>query len=326
MSVAEMHLERGQCLERDGARPLATRRQGRRRAARPLALVPLLSLLSLVSLGGCATGAKPTAAHNRSSVTTTAAAGTTAPTVARGAGPSSSGSTTAPTTAPVSSTTVPSASGGQGSPTLAPPAPGTYTYDQQGTISALGSSQSFPPRGTDVIDPPSSQGAGRWTQVWHSYLATSQPPDDTTFSVIPTGLSITSEVIRMSEGGQTITFDCSFSAPVQILDWPPTVGHRFSGSGNCTSPNNSYGSFTVELSGSVSGTKSTSIGGAPTTAYVISVSATTSGSVNSTSTETDWFDPVSRLDLYTTTQEKGTYQGIGFSSQDTRTLVSTRPS
>lgn len=277
-----------------------------------------------MALAGCGSSVKPAAVPNRSAASaTTTAGGATRGQGATGAG--SPGATAPPRGSPASTAPPTAAPGGSSAqpPADAPPSPGTYSYTQQGSFSALGQSQSFPPQGTDVIDPASAQGAGSWTQVWHTYVSSSQPPDDTTFAITPAAVSITSEVIRMAAGGQTITFSCSFASPVQILDWPPTVGHRFSGSATCSSPNN--GSFSVSVSGNVSGTQSTSIGGAATTAYVVSTTVTTSGSVVSSSTETDWFDPVSRLDLYTKSQENGTYNGIKFSSEDTRTLVSTHP-
>lgn len=300
-----------------------------RRAASPLGRRRVSALWSVVTvglasaalLGACGSSAKPVSAHNGvvkgSSTTTTGASG-----------PASAAGTPAGSSAPSKGTTTTAgpAPNGQSASGPTPPQSGTYTYSQQGNVSALGSSQSFPPQGTEVIDPPSATGAGSWSQVWHSYLSSNQPPDDTTFAIAPSGVSITSEVVRMAEGGQTITFTCTFSSPIEVMAWPPAVGHSFAGSGSCTSPNNSYGSFTVNVHGSVSGTQATSIGGSPTTAYVISTDVTTSGAVVSTSSETDWFDPASRVDLYVKSQENGTYDGIQFSSQDTRTLVSTHPS
>lgn len=206
------------------------------------------------------------------------------------------------------------ASAPQGPSGPTPTTPGTYRYTQSGSFTALNSTQNVPAQGTIVVDAAAPQGAGSWTQVWHSYVDPNQPPSDTTFSITPSGVAIVSEVIRM--GGQTFT--CTFATPLLVVDWPPTVGHQFSGSANC-------GSFTVQASGSISGTQQTSVGGSPVTAYVVTTNVTTSGSVSSTSTETDWLDPVHNLDVRQQSQEKGTYQGIAFQSQVTRTLTSTQP-
>jgi hypothetical protein len=301
----------------------ATRPRLRRRPPPCGVLAPVVACI--IVLGACGSSPKASSAHHGRPAP--AGSSTTTAPGAAGAGPASAPGTPAVSSAPsrpTTTTAVPSKGPSMSSPT--PPEPGTYTYSQQGGVSALGSTQSFPPQGTEVIDAPSAQGAGSWTQVWHSYLSSSQPPDDTTVAIAPSGISIVSEVVRMAAGGQTITFTCTFSAPIEVIDWPPTVGHQFAGSGSCSSPNNSYGSFTVNVHGTVSGTQATSIGGAPTTAYVISTDATTSGAVVSSSSETDWFDPASRLDLYVKSQESGTYDGVQFSSQDTRTLVSTSPS
>jgi hypothetical protein len=233
------------------------------------------------------------------SSTTTSPHGSTSKVNLAGGPSSSSGGSSRPltTTSPKPSSSVVSAP--------QPATPGTYTYDQSGSFSALGYTQQYPPQGTEVADSASAQAAGTWSQLWHSYLDTRQPPSDTTFLINATGIAITSEVIRMAAGGQSITFTCSFASPVEVADWPPTVGHQFSGSGNCTSPNNSYGSFTATLNGSINGTQQTSIGGAPTTAYTTSTTVTTSGSVTSTDTETDWLDPGLDLDLYQSSKESG---------------------
>jgi hypothetical protein len=293
-----------------------------RRGCRLIGIVVLV-----LALAGCGSaGAKATSNNHQPAATggsTTSSSEATAagqtPSTSTGGGSSSSsghGQSSTP-----SSTSPPAATG------PGPAATGTYTYDQSGSLTAGGSSQQFPPQGTIVVDAASADGADSWIQVWHSYLDTSEPPSNTTFATTPSGIAITSEVIQMSADGQTISFTCAFSSPVQVIDWPPTVGHQFSGSTKCTSPNNSYGSFTVSLSGSVSGTQPTSDGGSPATAYVVSTKATTSGSVTSTTTETDWFDPGPDIDLYQSSQQSGNYEGlVSFSSMVTRTLVSTHPS
>jgi len=298
-----------------------------RRAPGAGAFAPALVVVVAIAAAGCSSGGVRNPGHRASSslstTSSTAAANTSAgaaKTTTTVAGGSQTGSEQA-ATSPAGSQT---SAGGSGGPS--PAAPGTYTYAQSGSFSALGSTQSLPPQGTDVIDPAGAEGAGSWSQVWHAYVDSNEPPDDTTFAISPSGIAITAEVIRMSAGSQTFTFTCTFSSPVEVIDWPPTVGHQFAGTGDCTSPGNADGSFSAAVSGSVSGTQSTSIGGSPTTAYVVSTKVTTSGAVDSTSTETDWFDPGPDLDLYATSQESGSYDGVQFSSHATRTLQSTHPS
>ena len=191
---------------------------------------------------------------------------------------------------------------------------GSYRYAQSGSFQAGVSTQSVPAQGTVVVDPPTAVSPGDWTQVWHSYVDPSQPPSDTTFAIAPAGVAITAEVIRMAG----ITFSCTFSPPLEVIAWPPAVGHEFSGTGNC-------GSFTAAVSGSVTGTQPTSVDGASVTAYVVQTHVTTTGSLSSSSTETDWFDAALGLDLYQDTSQSGTYDGIGFSSKVTRKILSGHP-
>lgn len=291
--------------------------QERRGADRPAARRRVLAIALLaVAAGACGSAVKvSTSDQAAGSVTTSSSASGSA---AGSSGTSGSGGSSKSPSSPAASGPAPSAKGGVSSPQApsgpTPTAPGTYRYSQSGGFTALGSTHNVPAQGTIVVDAASSQGAGSWMQVWHSYIDPTQPPSDTTFSISPSGFAIASEVIRMQ--GQTFT--CTFAPPMLVVNWPPTVGHQFSGSANC-------GSFTVQASGSISGTQQTSVGGSTVTAYVVTTNATTTGSVSASSTETDWLDPVHKLDIRQQTQEKGTYQGIAFESDVTRTLISTQP-
>ena len=209
---------------------------------------------------------------------------------------------------------------GQGAPAgeaagPSPARPGTYHYTQSGSFDAGVSSRSVPAQGTIVVDAPAPQSPDSWTQVWHSYLDTGQPPTDTTFEIAPSGIAVAGEVIRMAG----MTFSCTFSPPVEVVAWPPAAGHKFAGAGQC-------GSFTAQVSGTVTGTQPASVDGAAVTGYVIETHVTTTGSVSSTSTETDVFDPGSRLDLSQDSQGSGSYEGIAFSSRVSRRIVSATPS
>jgi len=273
--------------------------------------------LGLVALSAAACGARvgPFATGHAGASPGSATSSSSA--VPASSGASGAGASTKSPSTPAASGAAPAkapASAPQAPSGPTPTTPGTYRYSQSGGFTALGSTQNVPAQGTIVVDAASPQGAGSWTQVWHSYIDPSQPPSDTTFSITPSGYAIVSEVIRMA--GQTFT--CTFSSPMLIVNWPPTVGHQFSGSANC-------GSFTVQASGSITGTQQTTVGGSPVTAYVVTTNVSTSGSVSSTSTETDWLDPVHELDVRQQSQEKGTYQGVAFQSDVTRTLNSTQP-
>lgn len=290
---------------------------GRHSRLRAIALA--LGAAAALTLAACGSPAKALH-HGKSNSATTSS-------TEAGAGPASAagGSTTS---APGSATTKAGASsspGGQGTPQPAgnagptPATPGTYTYDQSGSTTIGGSSQPVPAQGTEVIDAPTSTGSGTWTQVWHAYLDPHQPPSDTTFAFSPTAVAVASEVMRASYGGQTASFSCTFSPPVPVIGWPLRVGYSFSGSGDC-------GSFTVSLSGQITGTHTVTLDGSPITTYVVEATYTTKGQVNSTTTETDWFDPGSRLDVHMASDTKGSYGAFPFEVQSTRDLVSEHPS
>jgi hypothetical protein len=280
---------------------------GRRRA---LAVATVV----LVAAGcGARVGPFPAGHHRGGTSVTTSTSSTTTSLVAGGApGSGSSGSTQKPSASSQSS----SSPNGNGARGPQPAAPGTYRYNQSGSFSAAGSSQNDPAQGLVVVDPPTAKGAGSWQQVWHSYIDPSQPPTDTTFSIAPSGISVLSEVIRMA----SFTVSCTFAQPVQVIAWPPAVGHQFSGSSTCG------GQFDLTVSGAITGTQSTTTDGAPVTAYVVTTNISTSGSLTSTGVEHDWFDPAAEVDLHQDSSQSGTYGVFKFSSQVTRTLVSAHPS
>ena len=282
-----------------------------RRALGPLLAGAAFLVAACGSAAPVARAARPAAAG---------AARTTTTQVHAGRGAVAPGAPAAPPAGAASGAGAVASGTGQGAPAgdaagPSPARPGTYHYTQSGAFDAGVSSQSVPAQGTIVVDAPSSQSPDSWTQVWHSYLDTAQPPTDTTFEIAPSGIAVTSEVIRMAG----MTFSCTFTPPVEVVAWPPAAGHQFAGTGQC-------GSFTAQVSGSITGTRSTPVDGTAVTGYVIQTRVTTTGSLSSTSTETDVFDPGSRLDLSQDSQGSGSYQGIAFSSHVSRRIVSTTPS
>jgi len=82
----------------------------------------------------------------------------------------------------------------------------------------------------------------------------------------------------------------------------------------------------LTVSGGITGTQSTSIDGAPVTAYVITTNISTSGNLTSTGVEHDWFDPAVQVDLHQDSSQSGSYGIFKFTSQVTRTLISAHPS
>lgn len=214
-----------------------------------------------------------------------------------------------------SSTTTASAPAPSGA---TPPAPGTYRYAQSGSTTIGNSTTPVPQQGTIVIDPPAAQGPGTWSQTWHSYVDPSQAPSDTTYRFTPSGIFVTSEVIRQSADGQSVTFTCTFASPVEEIPWPIHTGYSFSGSGDCQS-------FTVSLHGQITTTRQVTLDGQPVTVYVVALTATTSGNLTSSDSENQWFAPSLRLLVHDDSSDSGSYGPFSFKSNVTRDLLSGRP-
>ena len=216
----------------------------------------------------------------------------------------SSGSSTGPSSGSGPAAT--SAPHGSGTPTTAhpnapgvkpavPATPGTYKYRQSGTTTFGSSTKPVPAEGTAKIDPVSAQG----TQTLHRTVDSSQPPSDTVFLFRDGGVFLTQIVQRSNATGQTTTFTCTFAPPMPTPPWPPTVGGSYQGHADC-------GSFTIDVHGSVQGTK-TALG---RTAFVLGSTLAFHGQLEGSGTQTDWVDPTSSLILHEDTSQSLTYGGF----------------
>jgi hypothetical protein len=259
------------------------------------------------------------AGHHGSSSSATAASVTGPAPTAAGAGgggsaPQASPTATAPTRQSSGSGT--GAQGGgspssTGSAAPAPPTPGTYEMRQSGTTTVGTESASVPPQGTLVVEPPTADG----TQVWERYVASGKPPSTTTLQFRPGGPVILA-TSQASPAGQV---SCTFDPPIPAPPWPPRVGATFSAQGAC-------GSFTVSVQGRIDATSSVVLDGTAYAVYVIDSKIATSGKVQATGSETDWYAPALRLDVHQVTTESGTYDFVPFKTTLTSDLVSPRPS
>jgi hypothetical protein len=267
---------------------------------------------------GTATSGSATFPSTSSVSPATPGAITTRPVTRQPTTPSSSTDSVADT----STTTTPAGSTGPANSPPASPSPpqaGTYLYRQSGSSTAGGQTQPVPAQGSIRIDPAAAQGAAAWTQTWHSYVDPSQPPSDTTYEFSPGGVGMVSIVTRADLNSQSLSFTCTFSPPLEVTPWPPTVGYAFSGEGSC-------GSFTASVTGRIDGTQPVTLDGQAITTYVIDATITTHGSVSLTDHEIDWFSPTMRLLVHTSDDEQGTYGLVSFSSRVTRDLESARRS
>lgn len=211
----------------------------------------------------------------------------------------------------VQSPGTPSGSGGSAAP--APATPGTYTFDQQGGVTAPPfPSETEPPQGTLVVEPAQSNGV----QVWHRYIDTSKQPADTDMQFGSDGPFI----LSAGEAGPQGNTTCTFNPPIAAPPWPPAAGKTFSSEGNC-------GSFDVAVQGKVTGSQSVTLKDGETfTAWVIDSTLTISGQVTGSGTQVDWYSPVLRLPLHEQVDMKGTYQGVNFQLHSVSDLVNSHPS
>jgi hypothetical protein len=249
-------------------------------------------------------GASAGAASTAVTTTPTAAAGTKSPT---SVGPNpSAGPTPAASPAPPA----PSTSTSTGP---APIAPGKYTYNQQGTFKVGVNSTSTPPQGTLTVDAPSADGH----QVTHrvSDPKSTNPPSDTTFLFKADGMFL--ESTHQNAGGASLS--CTFNPPIPTPPWPPAVGKTLSGHANCDP------GFTTDVSGKITDTKQVQLDGHTYTVYVVETTITTHGSLESQTTQVNWFSPDLRMTTHDESHTTGSYQGFSFTSDQTDDLVSGKP-
>jgi len=258
-------------------------------------------LLLTAACGGSKKDNKTAKSDASTSTTETTVAGETTTTAAGGS----------TTTAKKGSATTAKGSGTTSKPTQAggapaPATPGTYDYSQSGT-SSLGT---VPPNGTLVVDKANSSGV----QVWHRATDPSQPTSDTTIAFRSDGPFITDSVQRAS--GQTVT--CHFDKPVPAPPFPATDGKPISGHANC-------GQITVDVSGSITGHRTTQLDGQTIEVVVATVTLTTHGQVESTATQTEWWSPALRLTVHSESKVDGRFGAFPFSSNVTSDLKSGQP-
>lgn len=253
--------------------------------------------------------------------TATIAGTTPSATASRGStatSPSATGGAATPAPGPTRPVPPPTVAGpankaGGGAPL--PAAPGTYRYRQSGTTTIGTSTKPVPAEGGLKIDPASGDG----NQVSHRSVDPSQAPSDTVYAFRNGGVFIVQIVMRANAGGQTQTFTCTFAPPLPSPPWPPKVGSTFAGHADC-------GTFTLDVSGSVPGTKDVTLDGTTHHTFVIDATIAIHGQIEGSGTQTAWLDPATSLVLHEQTSQKGTYgKVVSFNSSLTADLESAHP-
>lgn len=271
-------------------------------------------LLVLAACGGGGDSKTSTgdsaSAGKTSTTTTTVAAGATATTAVAGeTTTTAAGATATHTTAAAGAPAAAPAPATDSGP--APLPPGTYHYKQTGSAKAGGQSYDSPPEGKAVAD--AAGGDGK--QVVHRYIDPNGEANDTTLRFGPDGIFILETVLRMGETEITCTFDPPLAAPA----WPPVVGAKAAGHGTC-------GAFTTDVRSEITEARNVSLDGKTYDAVVVKSTITTSGQVESTSHQLDWFVPELRLSAHTESDSKGTFGTFAFESSGTADLLSAMPS
>lgn len=273
-------------------------------------LLPIALLVVVIAACGGG-GGDDDKASTDATTSTTAAVAATSTTAASGGATTTTGAAGvdgSTTTVKAASSSAPASTGDHGP---APLTAGTYHYHQTGSTSAGAQKYDAPKEGTMVAKPAGADGK----QLLQRYIDPSGQPSDVTMKYGADGMFMLETVLRT--GGQEIR--CTFDDPMPAPSWPPAVGKTASGHANC-------GSFQLDVTSKITGTKAVTIDGTGYTAYIVVSTSKTTGTVTSTGTQTDWFVPQLRMATHTETTQKGTFGTVEFSSEGSADLVSAKPS
>lgn len=215
-------------------------------------------------------------------------------------------------------TTTPTASAGASNDAAAPEAtptplaPGTYRFRQEGSGSGGGQSFDFPDEGKVVVDAANADG----TQMTHRYVDPNGEPSDSLLRFGADGMFLLRTTQRQGQN----EISCTFDPPLPMPSWPPTVGGTHEGKAACD------GGITVEVTGSITGTREIEIDGARHEAFVADSTITTKGPFTSTTHQVDWFVPELRLSVHTESDTTGKFGEITFEASSVTDLLSAKPS
>ena len=198
----------------------------------------------------------------------------------------------------------------EGAPADAPGtvAPGTYTYDVSGTVSA-GTPRQVDGEATLTVDRPA---AGRQSSVLEGQQGRTE--QDVVAKADGRYLA------RLSITNPAFTKEFVPSSPVLLAPEPPTVGRSWTWRTTSTD-----GKTTAALSARIVRTETLAVGGRQTPTYVIESTLQLSGDITYTGRTTTWYDPAHRLPVKDRTRGNGTVSGFAFTTDLTSVLRSTKP-
>ena len=233
-----------------------------------------------------------------------AAAGGTTPTGGTAAGTSgggSSGGTTGTAPAP--------AAGKPGSSSAGSTAPGDYTYDSSGTVTA-GTPRAVKGTATLTVDP----AAG---PKQHSVLEGDQGRTEQDVVHGSTGTTLA----RLLLTNPAFTKEFKPAKPVLVVPSPPTVGKSWSWTMTSTD-----GKTKASLTARITKTESVTVGGVKVNTAVVESTLKLTGDVTYTGKMRTNYDASRRLQVKERTQGNGMVGGFAFTTDITSVLRSTKPS
>jgi hypothetical protein len=282
----------------------------------PRLALPLLVTAALVA--GCGGSSSPvTSSAPAADAAAPSGAASTAPSASArrdgaarpvGAAPSTRPAAAA-SAAPAGATAGTSTTTASGSSSERATAPGTYTYDTSGTVTA-GTPHDASGTATLTVDRPA---AG----VQHSVLTDGQGKTEQDLVTRPTGTYLARLVLT------TPAFTKEFrpAAPVLLVPSPTTVGRAWSWSGTSTD-----GKTKVAVTSRLARHETLTVGGSRTATDVVISTLKLTGDVTYTGRMETWRDPLHLLVVKDHTTGNGTVSGFAFSTDITSVLRTTKPS
>jgi hypothetical protein len=187
-------------------------------------------------------------------------------------------------------------------------APGTYTYETSGTVTA-GTPRDASGTATLTVDPPA---AGRQ----HSLLGTDQGRTEQDVFVQPSGTYL----VRLTITNPAFSKEFKPTTGLLVPD-PPTTGRSWSWQATSTD-----GKTTAAVTARVTGRETLTIGGDATPTIVIESTLRLTGDVTYTGHMQNWYDGAHRLSVKDHTKGNGAIGTVQFTTDITSVLRSTKPS
>lgn len=274
--------------------------------------LPLVLLVLLLALTACGGGDNPTPTAAESS-----AAAKGSPTPGKKAGGKAGGTTATESTAPSGSTTKPTSTAKAAAPKKAsqstPPAAGTYTYRQSGSMTMGGETYDAPERGTLEIAPAERVEGGTRSE---------QTRDLGRGGPMESAYLFTDDAVLLQEVTMQ-GFTCVLRPSLTALKIPLKVGAEWSDSATCSANGMSV---TIEIDAEVLRKEDRRVGSRTVETFVLDLhSETTGAGFEQVQDATTWLSPEYRLPVRTkmTSRSESVY-GNG-TSVYTEQLVSLTP-